>query len=85
MDKWRAQVNVKWNSNVPDWKSWDWIKNDWSEVKWAGSTMGDWDLTLWVDVKTPADLENFVHSKVRSKKWVEDTQTSWTKEVWSDL
>lgn len=79
--KWMAQVWVKWNNEAPkgDWK---WL-GDWSEVKWAGSTMGDWDMELWVDVSTPEQLEAFVHDKLRAKNWVADTKSTWTKEVWA--
>lgn len=79
--KWNAQVYVKWNKDAPVWENWAWLK-EWPEVKWAASTMGEWDMVMWVDVQTPADLEHFVHDKLRSKKWVADTQSTWTKEVW---
>lgn len=81
MSKWTAQVNVKWNNNAPATESWEWLQ-EWSEVKWAWSTTGEWDMTLWVDVSTPDELESFVHNKLRSKNWVENTQSTWTKEVW---
>ena len=45
--------------------------------------MGDWDMTIWVDVNTPEELESFVHNKLRSKNWVWDTKSTWTKEVWA--
>lgn len=80
--KWTAQVQVKWNKDAPQGENWSWLK-DWSEVKWAWSTMGDWDMTLWLDVSSPEELENFVHTKLREKKWVEDTKSTWTKEVWA--
>ena len=75
--KWTAQVQVKWNKDAPQGENWSWLK-DWSEVKWAWSTMGDWDMTLWLDVSSPEELENFVHTKLREKKWVEDTKSTWT-------
>lgn len=81
-DNWTAQVNVKWNKNAPATQSWDWLK-EWPEVKWAASTMGEWDMILWVDTKTPAELENFVHGKLWAKDWVENTKSTWTKKVWS--
>lgn len=81
MSKWTAQVNVKWNKDAPQ-DNWDWLK-EWKEVKWAWSTMGDWDMTLWLDVSSPEELENFVHSKLRAKNWVSDTKSTWTKEVWA--
>lgn len=81
MSKWTAQVDVKWNQNAPATDSWEWLK-DWPEVKWAWSTTGDWDMTLWVDVHTPDELETFVHNKLRSKDWVTNTRSTWTKEVW---
>ena len=82
MSKWIARVDVKWKPETSWNKDWKWL-SDWKEVKWAGSTMGDWDLTLWVDVDTPAELEEFVHGKLRSKDWVADTHSTWTKEVWA--
>ncbi len=81
MSKWSAQIDVKWNKDAPATADWSWLK-EWSEVKWAWSTTGDWDMTLWVDVATPEALENFVHDKLRTKNWVQDTRSTWTKEVW---
>ena len=78
-EKWSAQVQVKWNKEAP--KNWDWLR-DWSEVKGAWSTMGDWDMVLWVDVADPKALEDFVQNKLWSKPWVESTKSNWTKEVW---
>jgi len=83
-EKWTAQVHVKWNKDAPVWENWGWLK-DWKEVKWAASTMGEWDMVMWVDVQTPADLEHFVHDKLRSKNWVADTHSTWTKEVWKNV
>jgi len=80
--KWTAQVHVKWNKDAPVWENWSWLKK-WKEVKWAASTMGEWDMVLWVDVQTPEELEKFVHEKLWAKKWVTNTQSTWTKEVWS--
>lgn len=78
---WLAKVDVKWKENSPATSNWDWLK-EWPEVKWAWSTMGDWDMTLWVDVKTPEELENFVHKKLWSKPWVKDTHSTWSKQIW---
>ena len=33
--------------------------------KWAWSTMGEWDLTLWVDADGPDALEKFVSKKLK--------------------
>ena len=82
MSEWTAQVNVKWNKNAPATESWDWLK-EWPEVKWAASTMGEWDMTLWVDVNTPEELEKFVHNKLKGKDWVADTWSTWQKKVWA--
>ncbi len=82
MENWRAQVNVKWNKNCPNWENWEWLA-EWNEVKWAGSTMGEWDMTLWLDVNTPEELERFVHTKLRTKDWVAHTHSTWTKQVWT--
>jgi DNA-binding Lrp family transcriptional regulator len=81
-NKWTAQVQVKWTKNAPVWENWDWMQ-EWPEVKWAASTMGDWDMILWVDVSNPETLEDFVHNKLWSKNWVAETKSTWTKEVWS--
>ena len=40
-------------------------------------------MILWVDCKDPADLEKFIHEKLRSLKWVLDTKSTWTKEIWN--
>jgi len=43
-------------------QSWDWLK-DWKEVSSAWSTMGDWDMVLWVNVSSPEDLEKICERK----------------------
>ena len=82
MKEWSAVINVKWNNNVNWSEGWEWL-NEWSEVKTAWSTMGQWDMSLWVNLDTPADVEKFVHEKLRAKNWVEDTETHWVKQVWN--
>ena len=82
MTTWTAQIAVKWNKSAPHKKTWDWLK-EWKEVKMAWSTMGEWDIILWVDVKTPDEAEAFVWNKLRSQDWVEDTWTTWTHQVWN--
>ena len=82
MQNWSAQINVKWNKNTPPPKDWKWLK-DWPEVKWAASTMGEWDMTVWVDVDGPGELEDFVWKKLRAKDWVWDTQSTWCKKLWA--
>jgi len=82
--KWTAQVQIKWTKmDTPVWENWNWLKS-WKEVKWAASTMGEWDMIMHVDCKTPEELEKFIHDKLRSKKWVADTKSTWSKEVWSN-
>lgn len=81
--KWTAQVNVKWNKKG---HTWDWSKQwptQWNEVRWAGSTMGDWDMVLWIDVDSPEKLEDFVQTKLWGQDWVADTKSTWVKEVWA--
>ena len=74
---WQAWVNVKWKPGTPA-DAWEtWASN--SNVKGAWSTQGEWDASLWVDVKTPDELEKFVWSKIRNNKWVEATETHWAK------
>ena len=81
-NEWSAQVHVKWTKDAPVWENWNWL-SEWKEVKWAFSTMGEWDMVLWVDVDSPKALEEFVHQKLWDKKWVNETKSTWTKEVWS--
>ncbi len=84
--KWQAQIYVKWNKNwSKEWaqnKTWEWLK-EWPEVKTAWSTMGDWDMVLWVDVSNPDAAEQFVSEKLWSKSWVEKTETHWARQVWN--
>lgn len=83
--EWQAQVYVKWNKKWPSkWaeaQSWDWLK-DWPEVKTAWSSMGEWDMVLWVEASNPAGLEKFVCEKLWGNDWVEKTETHWAREVW---
>ena len=82
MNSWSAHVWVKWkaSANVP--QDWKWLK-EWSEVESVWSTMGDWDMAILVNVKSPEDLEKFVQTKLRGKDWVWDTKTTWVKQVWA--
>jgi hypothetical protein len=77
--KWQGWVYIKWKAGTPEnaWQAWK--KNEW--VKGVWSTQGDWDCALWLDVKTPDQLEDFVWSKVRGNKWVESTETTWAKKL----
>ena len=81
-NNWQAWVNIKWKPGTPDtaWQSWK--KNKW--VKGVWSTTGTWDCTVWLDVKTPDELEKFVWKEVRNNKWVENTDTVWAKNWWSN-
>lgn len=81
MNNWSVWINVKWNQETPK-QDWSWL-NDWKEVKGAWSTMGNWDMTLWVELGSPTEVETFVHNKLRAQKWVADTETHWVKEVWN--
>lgn len=79
---WSAQVFIKWKpESAEDWKKWDWSK-EWPEVKSAWSTMGDWDMALWVDANTPEELEKFVCSKLRANNWISSTKSVWWNQVW---
>lgn len=77
---WQAWVNIKWKPGTPAdaWSKWQ--ENKW--VKGIWSTTGDWDCSIWLDVKTPDELEQFVWKEVRSNQWVDQTQTSWAKQWW---
>lgn len=81
MNEWSAVINVKWNKNVSS-KNWEWLK-EWTEVKSAWSTMGEWDMSLWVNLDTPQAVENFVHDKLWATDWVAGTETHWVKNVWN--
>ncbi len=81
MNKWQAWVNVKWKPGSPDTAWQNWKNNKW--VKGVWSTTGNWDCSIWLDVSTPDELEQFVWSEVRSNAWVEQTETHWAKQWWS--
>jgi hypothetical protein len=81
MNKWQAWVHVKWKPGSPDtawqgWKDSKWVKGVWS-------TTGNWDCSIWLDVSTPDELEQFVWKEVRGNAWVERTETHWAKQWWS--
>lgn len=77
---WQDWVSVKWKAGTPEsaWKQWSKDRN----IKNAWSTTGNWDCSLWVDFKNPDDLEQFVWKKIRTNKWVLDTETHWVKQWW---
>ncbi len=77
---WGVWVWVKWKSGTPSdaWKQWSHTK----EIKEAWSTTGDWDCSLWVDVDNPAKVEKIVWGKIRANKWVDKTETHWSKKWW---
>jgi hypothetical protein len=76
--KWQGWINVKWKAGTPTtaWEEWKKIPG----LVGAWSTQGPWDCTLWVDAKTPDDLEKFVWDHIRANKWVEATDTFWAKQ-----
>jgi DNA-binding Lrp family transcriptional regulator len=77
---WGVWVWVKWKPGTPSdaWKQWSHTK----EIKEAWSTTGDWDCSLWVDVDNPAKVEKIVWEKIRANKWVDKTETHWSKKWW---
>ena len=75
--KWYGQVDVKWK--VKQDQIGIGLLKEWKEVKWAWSTMGEWDLTLWVDADGPEALESFVSEKLKDCNWIEKTKSSWAK------
>jgi len=78
--RWYAQVEIKWKG--PARSDWDWsFLKEWKEVKEAWSTMGEWDLTLWLDLKNPQELEHFVSGNLVGCDWVERTKSSWAKKI----
>ena len=80
MNKWQAWVNVKWKPGTPDAAWQNWKENKW--VKGVWSTTGSWDCSIWLDVSTPDELEQFVWKDVRTNPWVENTETHWAKQWW---
>ncbi len=75
---WQPWVRLKWKAGAPAdaWHAW---KGN-PAVKGAWSTQGDWDCTLWLNVTTPEELEDFVWKKVRGNQWVDTTETHWAKQ-----
>ena len=79
-NNWYPWVWVKWKqgTNTTAWEGWQGNPR----IKSAWSTQGDWDCVLWVDAKTPDELEDFVWNTVRGNEWVASTRTSWAKQWW---
>ena len=77
---WGAWVWVKWKHGAPEdaWASWKNVK----EIKQAWSTTGAWDCALWIDVADPDSIERIVWKDIRGNKWVENTETHWSKKYW---
>lgn len=78
---WQAWVWVKWKAGAPStaWEAWQ----SHQQIKGAWSTLGQWDCVLWLDAKTPDELEEFVWKNIRKNEWVQDTNTTWAKEWWT--
>ncbi len=81
-NQWQAWVNIKWKPGTPETAWQGWKKSKW--VKGVWSTTGQWDCTVWLDVHSHDDLEKFVWKEVRGNKWVENTDTVWAKNWWSN-
>ena len=77
-DGWYGQVYAKMNNKLPE--NWDWSKH--KNLNGVWSCMGEWDTVFWVNAKTPAELEQFVHY-LKQFPWVEDTNASWGKLLWN--
>ena len=77
---WGAWIWVKWKPGAPEnvWKNWKKLK----KIKHAWSTSGQWDCALWIDIDDPDDVERFVWKEIRNNKWVEKTETHWSKIWW---
>lgn len=79
---WNAFVWVKCSDEFKMDSNWKWVE-DLKGVKKCWSAMGDWDLWFQVDVNSPDELESWVWTELRKNRWVTDTRSTWTKEVWS--
>ncbi|MBC7692186.1 MAG: hypothetical protein H7222_10485 [Methylotenera sp.] len=77
-NQWQAWIHVKWKAGAPStaWESW---KTS-SAIRGVWSTTGQWDCSIWLDVKTPDELEDFVWKQIRGNQWVEQTETTWAKQ-----
>lgn len=77
---WNALIGVKCNGSINN-TQWDAIKSE-SWVKNIWSAMGEWDFWIVLDesVQQQDQLENTVLN-LRQQPWINDTQTSWIKEV----
>jgi hypothetical protein len=83
MSKWRAQVKVKWAGDpMSDEVSWSWIQN-FKEIKWAASEHGEWNLTLWVDVNDPQELDDFINQRLKKNPKIVETHSTWVKQIWA--
>jgi len=77
---WGAWVWVKWKSGAPEDAAMHW--KDIKEIKEAWSTTGKWDCALWIDANDPNEIEKIVWKEIRPNKWVDQTETHWSKKFW---
>lgn len=77
---WGTWVWIKWKQGAPSdaWKPWKENKS----IKSFWSTAGNWDGVLWIDLSDPNQVETFVWDVIRSNKWVDRTETTWSKKYW---
>jgi len=78
---WSAWVWVKMKPGAPAecWQTWK--KNP--KIKCGWSTMGDsWDCVLSLKTDSPGDVDNFVCKEVKCNEWVENCETTFTKQCW---
>ena len=78
--KWGAWVWIKWKAGAPEdaWSEW----KDLPEITQAWSTPGEWDCALWIDISDLNEVEKLVWKEIRTNKWVEKTDTHWSKKWW---
>ena len=83
MNKWRAQIKVKWAGEpISEEISWNWMQ-DFKEIQWVISEKGDWNVTLWVDVAGPEELNSFINERLKKNPQIIETHSTWVKEIWA--
>ena len=68
----------KWNQKP---ESWEWI-NELSDVVWSWTTMGDYDVNIWVKYNSTAKLQSFIEKKLNSYDWINSTKITLVQKVY---
>lgn len=79
--KWKALITLTLTADAPASKNWNWPR-ECREVKYVTNAQ-DQFVTLWVDLKTPDELNSFIGKKIKPLSWVSAVHTAWQQDEWA--